>query len=82
MQTALQTWAGTDDPAVIARQLGVIAQAMATDVPDAVLLYGAGWNEYSTAKFTGWPTPSNSYINPEPNDPWDEYTVLHLVPVS
>ncbi len=55
---------------------------MATDVPDAVLLYGAGWNEYSTAKYTGWPTASNSYIDPRANDPWLEVTILHLTPVS
>jgi peptide/nickel transport system substrate-binding protein len=82
VQSALRTWAGTDDPAVITQQIDLIADAMTSDVPDAVLLYGAGWNEYSTAKFTGWPTQSNPYINPQPNDPWDEYTVLHLVPVS
>jgi peptide/nickel transport system substrate-binding protein len=82
VQTALRTWAGTDNAAVITQQINVIANAMTTDVPAAALLYGAGWTEYSTAKFTGWPTQSNSYINPQPNDPWDEYTVLHLVPAS
>jgi peptide/nickel transport system substrate-binding protein len=46
------------------------------------LLYGASWDEYSTKKFTGWPTPDNAYMNPTPNSPFMEYTGLHLTPVS
>ena len=46
------------------------------------LLYGAAWDEYSTKKFTGWPTPDDPYMNPTPNSPFLEYTVLHLTPVS
>jgi peptide/nickel transport system substrate-binding protein len=82
VQAALQAWAGTDDPARIAAQLGIIARAMSTDVPDVVLTYGAGWNEYDTAHFTGWPTAADSYVDGRPNNPWLEYTVLHLRPVS
>jgi len=59
-----------------------VATAMSTDVPDVVLMYDAGWNEYSTKHFTGWPTAENSYVDPRPNNPWLEYTVLHLQPVS
>ena len=82
VQQALKTWAGTNDPTVIATQLGIVANAMSTDVPDVVLMYGAGWNEYSTKNFTGWPTADNSYVDPRPNSPWLEYTVLQLKPVS
>lgn len=82
VQAALKAWAGTNDPNVISTQLGIVANAMATDVPDVVLMYGAGWNEYNTKKFTGWPTKDDSYIDPRPNNPWLEYTVLHLTPVS
>jgi peptide/nickel transport system substrate-binding protein len=82
VQAALKTWAGTNDPTVIATQLGIVANAMSTDVPDVVLMYGAGWNEYNTAKFKGWPTKDDPYIDPRPNNPWLEYTVLHLTPVS
>jgi len=82
VQAALKAWAGTNDPATITTQLGIVAHAMSTDVPDVVLMYGAGWNEYSTKHFTGWPTKDNPYVDPRPNDPWIEYTVLHLTPVS
>ena len=46
------------------------------------LLYGAAWCEYSTKDYTGWPTASNQYIDPVPNTPYMEYTLLHLTPES
>ena len=82
VQAALKDWASTNSQAEITKDLGIVANAMSTDVPDAVLLYGAGWNEYSTKHFTGWPTASNSYNDPRPNDPFLEVTILHLTPVS
>lgn len=82
VQNALKDWASTNDQSKITTDLGIVANAMATDVPDAVLLYGAGWNEYSTKHFTGWATASNSYNDPRPNDPFLEVTILHLTPVS
>ena len=82
VQAALKDWASTNSQAEITKDLGIVANAMSTDVPDAVLLYGAGWNEYSTKHFTGWPTATNSYNDPRPNDPFLEVTILHLTPVS
>jgi len=82
VQAALKAWAGTNDQGQITTQLGIVAHAMSTDVPVAPLMYGAGWNEFNTKHFTGWPTKDNSYNDPRPNDPWIEYTVLHLTPVS
>jgi len=82
VQAALKDWASTNSSSEVTKDLGIVADAMATDVPDAVLLYGAGWNEYSTKKFVGWPTSSNSYNDPRPNNPFLEVTILHLTPVS
>lgn len=82
VQAALKDWASTNDPAEVTKDLGIVANAMHNDVPDAVLLYGAGWNEYSTKHFTGWPTSTNSFNDPRPNDPFLEVTILHLTPVS
>jgi len=82
VQAALKDWASTNSSSEVTKDLGIVANAMATDVPDAVLLYGAGWNEYSTKKFVGWPTSSNSYNDPRPNNPFLEVTILHLTPVS
>lgn len=42
----------------------------------------AAWYEYSTKNYTGWPTATNQYNNPVPNDPYILATVLHLKPVG
>ncbi len=42
---------------------------MSTQVPVAPLMYGADWDEYSTAHFTGFVTPQNPYADPSPGDP-------------
>ena len=54
---------------------------MSTQVPVAPLLYGGAWSETSTRNYTGWPTPANPYMSPQPTSPYLEYTVLHLKPV-
>lgn len=62
--------------------LDQIQEVFANDMPAIPVLYGAAWYEYSTANFTGWPTESNPYINPSPNNQAYEYLVLKLQPVS
>lgn len=81
-QAALAQFANTNDEATQADALNKLQQIVATEAPVIPLLYGAAWDEYSTKKFTGWPTPDNAYMNPTPNSPFMEYTVLHLSPVS
>jgi peptide/nickel transport system substrate-binding protein len=81
-QAALTEYANTNDQATQKDALNKLQHIVSTDAPVIPLLYGASWDEYSTAKFTGWPTPSNPYMNPTPNSPFLEYTVLHLSPVS
>jgi peptide/nickel transport system substrate-binding protein len=81
-QAALAEFASTNDPATQQDALNKLQQIVATDAPVIPLLYGAAWDEYSTKKFTGWPTKDDPYIDPVANTPWDEYTVLHLTPVS
>jgi peptide/nickel transport system substrate-binding protein len=63
----------------IVQQLGKI---MSTDVPMAPLLYGADWNVFSSAKYTGWPNQSHPYMNPSPSDPQMPYILMQLKPVS
>jgi len=46
------------------------------------LLDGGAWAEVSTRDYTGWPTASDPYMNPVPNTPYIEYTILHLTPKS
>jgi peptide/nickel transport system substrate-binding protein len=81
-QTALAEFANTNDPSTQADALNKLQQIVSTQAPVIPLLYGASWDEYSTKKFTGWPTQDNPYMNPTPNSPFMEYTVLHLTPVS
>ncbi len=50
----------------------------ATTLPVVPLLYGADWDEYSTAKFTGFVTASNPYMDPSPNDPELPYILMQL----
>jgi len=62
--------------------LNALQQVFAQDLPAIPVLYGAAWYEYTDANFTGWPTSSNAYINPSPNNQAYEYLVLQLKPVS
>jgi peptide/nickel transport system substrate-binding protein len=55
---------------------------MSNDVPYAPLLYGADWNVYSSAKYTGWPNQSHPYMNPTPGDPQLPYILMQLKPVA
>jgi peptide/nickel transport system substrate-binding protein len=55
---------------------------MSNDIPMAPLLYGADWNVYSSAKYTGWPNQSHPYMNPSPSDPQMPYILMQLKPVS
>lgn len=86
-QTALQQYAGADPTtssgkSTIASAIATLEGIMATDVPAAPVLYGADWNVYSTAKYTGWPSQSNPYMDPSPNDPELPYILMHLTPVA
>ena len=58
----------SDTAAVKAASLP-LEEVVATQLPVIPLLYGATWCEYSTASYTGFPTPSNPYMDPAPGDP-------------
>ena len=47
-------------------QANKLSAIMTSDVPAAPILYGPDWDVYSTARFTGWVTPSNQYAYPGP----------------
>jgi hypothetical protein len=57
-QTALTTLETTNpsDTAAVKAAIATLGNLMSTQVPDAPLLYGADWDEYSTAHFTGFVT--------------------------
>jgi peptide/nickel transport system substrate-binding protein len=81
-QAALAQFAGSDSATTQQAALNTLQQIVSTQAPVIPLLYGAAWYEYSTKNYTGWPTESNQYNNPVPNDPYILATVLHLKPVS
>lgn len=49
-----------------------------TTLPIVPLLYGADWDEYSTANFTGFVTAANPYMDPSPSDPELPYILMQL----
>jgi peptide/nickel transport system substrate-binding protein len=82
VQSLLAQYTATDNTAAQQQVLNKLETVMATQAPVIPLLYGAAWYEYSTRDYTGWPTASNPYIDPVPNAPYMEYTLLHLTPAS
>ncbi|HXC75827.1 MAG TPA: ABC transporter substrate-binding protein [Candidatus Acidoferrum sp.] len=83
-QSALAQYASTD-PSNTSALYPIVQQLekiMATDVPEAPLLYGADWNVFSSSKYTGWPNQSQPYMNPSPSDPQMPYILMQLKPVS
>ena len=81
-QDALKTFAAAATPDAQQSAINTLANIISTQAPVIPLLYGAGWFEYSTKHFTGWPTQDNSYVDPSPNSAQIEYVILHLTPVS
>jgi len=81
---ALRSYESTDpsDTATLYPIVQKLEKIMSTEVPDAPLLYGADWNVFSSAKYTGWPNQSHPYMNPSPSDPQMPYILMQLKPVS
>ncbi len=80
VQALLEQYTATDSTAEQQLVLDKLETVMATQAPVIPLVYGAAWYEYSTRNYTGWPTAANPYIDPVPNAPYMEYTLLHLTP--
>jgi peptide/nickel transport system substrate-binding protein len=81
-QTALTQFAAAATPAAQQTAINALATIVSTEAPVIPLLYGAGWFEYSSKNFTGWPTQQNSYIDPSPNPANVEYVILQLTPAT
>jgi peptide/nickel transport system substrate-binding protein len=81
-QAALAQFAASGDPAVQRKAIIRLQHIVARDVPVVPLLNGGAWAEVSTRNYTGWPSAADPYMNPVPNTPYIEYTVLHLTPKS
>jgi peptide/nickel transport system substrate-binding protein len=81
---ALRQYESTDpsDTASLYPIVQKLEKIMSTEVPMAPLLYGADWNVFSSAKYTGWPNQSHPYMNPTPSDPQMPYILMQLKPVT
>jgi peptide/nickel transport system substrate-binding protein len=55
-----------------------LEKIIATTLPVIPLLYGADWDEYSTANYTGFVTAANPYADPSPSDPELPYILMQL----
>jgi peptide/nickel transport system substrate-binding protein len=82
IQAALAQYASSGSSSVQAQAISKIESIESTQLPLVPLLYGAAWAEFSTRHYTGWPSPGNPYMDPGPNSPYLEYTILQLKPVS
>ena len=66
------------DTAAVNKDVQALETLVSTQVPVAPLLYGADWDEYSTANFTGFVTAKNPYADPSPGDPQLPLIIKHL----
>jgi peptide/nickel transport system substrate-binding protein len=79
-QAALTTLENTNpsNSSALKAAVASLENLVSTQVPVAPLLYGADWDEYSTANFTGFVTAANRYANPSPGDPQLPLILMHL----
>jgi peptide/nickel transport system substrate-binding protein len=69
-------------PADQAADVAPLEQYVANNLPIIPTVYGVAFDEYNTAKFTGWPSAANPYESGSPNAPTNEVVILRLRPVS
>jgi peptide/nickel transport system substrate-binding protein len=81
-QALLKQYASTQDARTQLNDIVGMEKIVATQLPVIPIIFSVAWFEYSTAKFTGWPSPSNPYDVGQPEGPYDEYTILHLHPAG
>jgi peptide/nickel transport system substrate-binding protein len=79
-QSALTEFAAASTADQQQAAINKIANIVSTQMPVIPLLYGAGWFEYNSKNWTGWPTKDNPYIDPSPNQAQVEYVILQLKP--
>ena len=80
MQSLLSKLSATDpsNTAAVKAATLPLEKIEATTLPIVPLLYGADWDEYSTANFTGFVTAGSPYMNPSPSDPQLPYILMQL----
>ena len=80
VQSLLSKLASTDpsNTAAVRAATAPLEKLEVATLPVIPLLYGADWDEYSTATFTGFVTAANPYMDPSPSDPELPYILMQL----
>lgn len=79
---ALLAYAKAGTTAESSTAINTLAKIMSDQVPNAPLMYAAGWYEYNTKNLSGWVDKDNQYMDPSPNPVNVAYVILHLTPKS
>jgi peptide/nickel transport system substrate-binding protein len=82
IDSQLAKLAGQTTTAGELKYLGPIETWFAQNLPLIPTVYGAAFDEYNSANFTGWPSATNPYEIGQPSAPQNEIVVLHLTPTS
>ncbi len=80
--TLITELAKTTNVATQHKLVDEIQQITYSQVPLIALVSAAGWNEYQTNNYVGWPTPSNPYADPSTTYPDTLLEVTHLRPAK
>ena len=78
----LANWQKSTNQATQQKDAYQVEQAVFNQVPVIALFYGATWSEFSTKKFTGWPSASDPYAPPAPYGQPPLMIFTHLQPRS
>ncbi len=79
----LKQFASTTDENAQKQALLGLQKIYVEQLPTIPLVTGPDWSEYRTTNFTGWPTESNPYASPSPNEGSDmAVVIMHLQPVQ
>lgn len=79
----LNAYEHSANPAKQRQAVYALESAMVYSLPYIPLVYGVGWNEYSTQNFVGWPNAQNPYAQGSPwVAPANGIILSHLRPVK
>jgi peptide/nickel transport system substrate-binding protein len=78
----LSDWQQATDQGTQQKDAYQIERVMYNQLPVIALFNGAVWSEFSTKKFTGWPSANNSYALPAPYGQPPLMILTHLKPRS
>jgi peptide/nickel transport system substrate-binding protein len=81
-ESYLHQYASTNNTTTQLNDIVGLEKIVATQLPVIPMVFGVAWFEYNSSHFTGWPSAADPYDPGQPEGPYDEYTILHLKPVS